>query len=50
MVAPALAEATAVAEADGDGAAVGDWPSAVQTSAIEERQVKIVNFIVVLWE
>jgi hypothetical protein len=46
-----MAEATAVPEAEGEGAGVGDdWPNAVQTSAIEQRQVKIVVFIVVLWE
>src|SRR5438067_2956874 len=44
MPAPALAEATAVAETDG----AGDWPNAVQTSAIEQRQAKIAVFIVVL--
>jgi hypothetical protein len=50
MLAPALAEATAVEETEGDGTGVGDWPSAVKASAIELRQVKIVVFIVVLWE
>jgi hypothetical protein len=48
MLAPALAEATAVPEAEGAG--VGDWPNAGQASAIEQRQVKIAVFIVVLWE
>jgi len=49
MLAPALAEATAVPDAVGDGAGVGDdWPNAVQTRAIEQRKVKIVVFIVVL--
>src|SRR5205807_5146342 len=41
MLAPALAEATAVA----DTAGVGDWPNAVRASAIEPRQLKIVVFI-----
>ncbi|PYI92017.1 MAG: hypothetical protein DME97_11245 [Verrucomicrobia bacterium] len=50
MLAPALAEATAVPDAEGEGAGVGDWPKAVKTSAIEQRQVKIVVFIGVLWE
>jgi hypothetical protein len=51
MLAPALAEATAVPDAEGEGAGVGDaWPNAVKTSAIEQRQVKIVVFISVLWE
>jgi hypothetical protein len=51
MLAPALAEAMAVPDAAGEGAGVGDdWPNAVQTRAIEQRQVKIVVFIVVLWE
>ena len=49
-LAPALAETPAVAEVVGEGAGVGDCASAVQTSAAEQRQVKIVNFIVVLWE
>jgi hypothetical protein len=41
----------AVPEAAGEGAGVGDdWPNAVQTSAIEQRQVKIVVFIGILWE
>ena len=49
MLAPAIAEATAVP--DGEGAGVGDdWPNAGKKSAIEQRQVKIVVFIVVLWE
>jgi hypothetical protein len=48
MLAPALAEATAVDEAEGDG--VGDWPNAGQANAIEQRQDKMVIFIVVLWE
>jgi hypothetical protein len=46
MLAPALAEATAVAETAG----VGDWPNAGKKRAIEKRQVKIVVFIRVLWE
>jgi len=46
MLAPALADAMAVAETAG----VGDWPNAGKASAIEQRQVKIVVFIVVLWE
>jgi hypothetical protein len=50
MLAPALAEATAVAETLGEGAGVGVWPNAVKASAIEPRQVKIVVFIGVLWE
>ena len=50
MLAPALAEATAVPDAEGEGAAVGDWPNAVKKSAIEQRQVKIAVFIVVLLE
>jgi hypothetical protein len=51
MLAPALAEATAVPDAAGEGAGVeDDWPNAVQTSAIEQRQVKIVVFISVLWK
>ena len=50
MLAPALAEATAVEETEGAGAGVEDWPNAVQASAIEQRQVKIAVFIVVLWE
>jgi hypothetical protein len=51
MLAPALAEATAVPEALGEGAGVGDdWPNAGKKSAIEQRQVKIVVFIIVLWE
>ena len=50
MLAPALAEAMAVAETEGDGAGVEDWPNAVKASAIEQRQVKIVVFIRVLWE
>lgn len=45
MFAPALAEATAVAEAEADGAGVGDWPNALKASAIEHKQVKIVDFI-----
>jgi hypothetical protein len=45
MLAPALAEATAVAETEGEGAGVGDWPKTVKASAIEQRQVKIVVFI-----
>src|SRR4051812_46763825 len=48
MLAPALAEATAVAETEGEGAGVGDWPNAVKARAIELRQVKIVVFIVSL--
>src|ERR1051325_3192362 len=48
MLAPAEAEATAVPEAEGAG--VGDWPNAGQAGAIEQRQVKIAVFIVVLWE
>jgi len=49
ILAPALAEATAVPDAEGEGAGVGeDWLNPVQTSAIEQRQVKIVVFIVVL--
>jgi hypothetical protein len=48
MLAPALAEATAVAETEGEGAGVGVWPNAVKTSAIEQRQVKIVVFIGIL--
>jgi hypothetical protein len=50
MLAPALAEATAVEETDGEGAGVGVWPNMGKASAIEVRQVKIVNFIVILWE
>jgi hypothetical protein len=50
MLAPALAEATAVAETEGEGAGVGDWPNAGKKSAIEKRQVKIVVFIGILWE
>src|ERR1043166_7480599 len=42
MFAPALAEVTAVEEAEG----VGDCPNAGRTSAIEQRQVKIAVFIV----
>ena len=41
MLAPALPEATAVA----DTAGVGDWPNPVRASAIEPRQLKIVVFI-----
>ena len=48
MLAPALAETTAVEEADGEGAGVAVWPNAVKASAIELRQVKIVVFIRVL--
>jgi hypothetical protein len=48
MLAPALAEATAVAETEGEGAGVVDWPNAVKTSAIEQRQLKIVVFIGIL--
>ena len=48
-VAVALAEATAVADGDGAGS-LGIWANAVQTSAIELRQVKIVVFISILWE
>jgi hypothetical protein len=48
MLAPALAEATAVAETEGEGAGVEACPNAVKTSAIEQRQVKIVVFIGVL--
>jgi hypothetical protein len=40
--------AAAVAEIDGEGAGVADCPNAVKTSAIEQRQVRIGNFIVVL--
>jgi hypothetical protein len=40
----------AVAETEGEGAGVGDWPNAGKASAIEQRQVKIVVFIVILWE
>lgn len=50
MLAPALALATAVEEIDGEGAGVGDCPTVVKTSATEQRQVRIVVFIVVLWE
>jgi hypothetical protein len=51
MLAPAIAEATAVPEAEGEGAGVGeDWPNAGKKSAIEQRQVKIVVFISILWE
>ena len=46
MFAPALAVATAVAETAG----VGVCPKAGRASAIEQRQVKMANFIVVLWE
>jgi hypothetical protein len=46
MFAPALAVATAVAETAG----VGDCPKAGRASTIEQRQVKIANFIVVLCE
>jgi len=46
ILAPALAEATAVEDTEG----VGDCPNATQASAIEQRQVKIADFIVVLWE
>jgi hypothetical protein len=49
-LAPALAETTAVDETEGEGAGVGDWPNAVRTSAIEQRQVKIAVFIVILWQ
>src|SRR3954462_7574886 len=49
-LAPALAATPAVAEAAGEGAGVGVCPNAAQTSAAEQRQVRIVNFIVVLWE
>ena len=48
MLAPALAEATAVAETEGEAggvAGVGAWPNAVKARAIELRQVKIVVFI-----
>jgi hypothetical protein len=38
----------AVEETEGEGA--GDCPNPVKTSAPEQRQVRIVNFIVVLWE
>lgn len=48
MLAPALAEATAVAETEGEGSGVGVWPKAVETSAIEQRQVKMAVFIGVL--
>src|SRR5439155_6669721 len=51
MLAPALAEATAVAETEGEAggvAGVGAWPNAVKARAIELRQVKIVVFIVSL--
>jgi hypothetical protein len=48
MLAPATAEATAVEEADGEGAGVGVWPNAGKKSAIEKRQAKVVVFIRVL--
>jgi hypothetical protein len=48
MFAPALADATAVAEADGPGGGVGVWPNTVRASAIEQRQVKSVVFIGIL--
>lgn len=48
MFAPALAEATAVEEAEGDGGGGEAWPNTVKASAIEKRQVKIVVFIVIL--
>ena len=48
MLAPALADATAVAETEAEGPGVGDWPNAGRASAIEQRQVKIAAFIVVL--
>jgi len=50
MFAPALAEATAVEETEGEGAGVGVCPNAGKASAIEQRQVKIAVFIVFLWE
>jgi hypothetical protein len=50
MLAPALAEATAVFETEAEGAGVGDCPSTGQASAIEQRQVKIAVFIVILCE
>ena len=46
IFAPALAEATAVDETEG----AGDCPKAGRASAIEQRQVKMAVFIVVLWE
>ena len=46
-LAPALALAAAVDEIDGEGAGVGDCPNAVRTSATEQRQVRIVVFILV---
>jgi hypothetical protein len=48
MLAPTLAEATAVPETEGEGAGVEACPNAVKTSAIEQRQVKIVVFIGIL--
>jgi len=48
MLAPALAEATAVEETDGEGAGVGDWPNAGRASAIEQRLAKIAVFIVIV--
>jgi hypothetical protein len=39
--------ATADEEIDGDGAGAGDCPNAVRTSATEQRQVRIVVFILV---
>ena len=50
MFAPALAEATAVDETDGEGAGVEVCPNAGRASAIEQRQVKITVFISVLCE
>jgi hypothetical protein len=50
MLAPALAEATAVDETEGEVTGVGLWPSAGKSSAIEQRQVKMAVFIVVIWE
>ena len=50
MLAPALADATAVPETEAEGAGVGDWAKTVQARAIEQRQVKIAVFIGFLWE
>ena len=40
MFAPALAEATAVPEAEGDGAGVGYWPSTVKAKAIDGNRLR----------
>ena len=45
-----LAAALAVATAEAETAGVGVCPNAGKASAIEQRQVKIAVFIVVLWE